>query len=64
MGMCTPDDYREQQASIQQAAADQANAMLAAQYQSMGREPPDFCKPAFIEGEFEVVDEQKLISHE
>lgn len=58
MGMCTPEGFRDQQDRLQTVA----NAALAAQYRACGQEPPDFCKPQFIEAEFEVVDEQKLIA--
>ena len=58
MGMCTPYGFQNQQEQVQAAA----NAALAAQYRSCGKEPPDFCKPQFIDGEFEVIDEQKLIT--
>jgi len=58
--MCTPHGFQNQQDQLQAAA----NAALAGQYRACGQEPPELCKPQFIEGEFEVVDEQKLIGTE
>lgn len=58
MGMCTPDGFQNQQDQVQAAA----NASLADQYRACGKEPPEFCKPQSIDGEFEVIDEQKLIA--
>ncbi|MBV4519683.1 hypothetical protein KVG88_06375 [Pseudomonas sp. SWRI74] len=39
-----------------------ADAALAAQYRQCGKEPPDHCKPPFIEGEFEVIEEPKKLN--
>lgn len=55
MGSISPEVYKSQQEQMQAAA----DAALAAQYQSMGIEPPQ--KP-FIEGEFEVVSEPKKLN--
>jgi hypothetical protein len=60
MGSISHDVYKSQQEHMQTCA----NEQLAAQYRACGEEPPEFCKPQFIEGEFEVADEQKLIGVE
>mgnify|MGYP001102218284 CR=1 FL=1 len=60
MGSISHKVYKDQQEHMQ----DCANSQLAAQYRAFGQEPPEFCKQQFVEGEFEVIDEQKLIGSE
>jgi len=58
MGMCTPFGFQDQQQKLQASA----NDALAAQYRQCGKEPPEQCNPSFIEGEFEVIEEPKMLN--